>query len=150
MAAATRNRTNNTRIALTTVQANTANPRAGCQAIMFVMLYLGFKRWWIAPIIYLGILVSASGGFIMLALWGVAVWVGFLMLFGVVDDADGVVIIFGLMPIFWSTGACGLKSPGAQSQQRESVAIVRRKLGDSSELHKHLTTVRGVGYMLVA
>ena len=27
--------------------------------IMFVMLYLGFKRWWIAPIIYFGILVSA-------------------------------------------------------------------------------------------
>jgi Cu(I)/Ag(I) efflux system membrane protein CusA/SilA len=41
------------------------------------------------------VLVSASGGFVMLALWGanlsVAVWVGFLVLFGVVDD-DGVVI----------------------------------------------------------
>jgi Cu(I)/Ag(I) efflux system membrane protein CusA/SilA len=65
-----------------------------CLSIMFVMLYLGFKRWWIAPIIYFGILVSASGGFIMLALWDVnlsiAVWVGFLVLFGVVDD-DGVV-----------------------------------------------------------
>jgi Cu(I)/Ag(I) efflux system membrane protein CusA/SilA len=87
-------------------------------------------------------------GFIMLALWGanlsIAVWVGFLVLFGVVDD-DGVVMstyleglfkdrsfasvdeiratvieaglkrvrpglmtisttIFGLLPIFWSTG----------------------------------------------
>jgi Cu(I)/Ag(I) efflux system membrane protein CusA/SilA len=64
-------------------------------SIMFVMLYLGFKRWWIAPVIFFGVLVSASGGFIMLALWGVnlsvAVWVGFLVLFGVVDD-DGVVI----------------------------------------------------------
>jgi len=64
-------------------------------SIMFVMLYLGFQRWWIAPIIFFGVLVSASGGFIMLALWGVnlsvAVWVGFLVLFGVVDD-DGVVI----------------------------------------------------------
>ncbi|HKY50417.1 MAG TPA: efflux RND transporter permease subunit, partial [Candidatus Limnocylindria bacterium] len=63
--------------------------------IMFVMLYLGFTRWWIAPIIFFGVLVSASGGFVMLALWGanlsVAVWVGFLVLFGVVDD-DGVVI----------------------------------------------------------
>jgi Cu(I)/Ag(I) efflux system membrane protein CusA/SilA len=63
--------------------------------IMFVMLYLGFRRWWIAPVIFFGVLVSASGGFIMLALWGVnlsvAVWVGFLVLFGVVDD-DGVVI----------------------------------------------------------
>ncbi len=63
--------------------------------IMFVMLYLGFARWWIAPVIFFGVLVSASGGFVMLALWGanlsVAVWVGFLVLFGVVDD-DGVVI----------------------------------------------------------
>ena len=63
--------------------------------IMFVMLYLGFTRWWIAPVIFFGVLVSASGGFIMLALWGanlsVAVWVGFLVLFGVVDD-DGVII----------------------------------------------------------
>jgi Cu(I)/Ag(I) efflux system membrane protein CusA/SilA len=63
--------------------------------IMFIMLYLGFARWWIAPVIFFGVLVSASGGFIMLALWGVnlsvAVWVGFLVLFGVVDD-DGVVI----------------------------------------------------------
>jgi Cu(I)/Ag(I) efflux system membrane protein CusA/SilA len=66
-----------------------------CMGIMLVMLYLGFKRWWIAPVIFFGILVSASGGFIMLALWGVnlsvAVWVGFLVLFGVVDD-DGVII----------------------------------------------------------
>jgi copper/silver efflux system protein len=64
-------------------------------AIMFVMLYLGFTRWWIAPVIFFGVLVSAAGGFVMLALWGanlsVAVWVGFLVLFGVVDD-DGVVI----------------------------------------------------------
>lgn len=63
--------------------------------IMFVMLYLGFRRWWVAPVIFFGVLVSASGGFIMLALWGVnlsvAVWVGFLVLFGVVDD-DGVIM----------------------------------------------------------
>jgi copper/silver efflux system protein len=74
-----------------------------CLAIMFVMLYLGFKRWWIAPIIYFGILVSASGGFIMLGLWGVnlsiAVWVGFLVLFGVVDD-DGVVLSTYLEGLF--------------------------------------------------
>jgi len=74
-----------------------------CLLIMFVMLYLGFQRWWIAPIIYFGVLVSASGGFIMLALWGVnlsvAVWVGFLVLFGVVDD-DGVVIATYLEGVF--------------------------------------------------
>ncbi|NOT32321.1 MAG: efflux RND transporter permease subunit [Planctomycetes bacterium] len=71
--------------------------------IMFVMLYLGFARWWIAPVIFFGVLVSASGGFVLLALWGanlsVAVWVGFLVLFGVVDD-DGVVIATYLEGIF--------------------------------------------------
>jgi Cu(I)/Ag(I) efflux system membrane protein CusA/SilA len=71
--------------------------------IMLVMLYMGFKRWWIAPVIFFGVLVSASGGFIMLALWGanlsVAVWVGFLVLFGVVDD-DGVVISTYLEGVF--------------------------------------------------
>ncbi len=72
-------------------------------AIMFVMLYMGFSRWWIAPTIFFGVLVSASGGFILLALWGanlsVAVWVGFLVLFGVVDD-DGVVISTYLEDVF--------------------------------------------------
>lgn len=71
--------------------------------IMFVMLYLGFRRWWIALVIFFGVLVSASGGFMMLALWGVnlsvAVWVGFLVLFGVVDD-DGVVIATYLEGVF--------------------------------------------------
>jgi Cu(I)/Ag(I) efflux system membrane protein CusA/SilA len=71
--------------------------------IMFIMLYMGFKRWWVAPVIFFGVLVSASGGFIMLALWGanlsVAVWVGFLVLFGVVDD-DGVVISTYLEGVF--------------------------------------------------
>lgn len=71
--------------------------------IMFLMLYMGFKRKWIALVIYFGVLVSASGGFFMLALWGanlsVAVWVGFLVLFGVVDD-DGVVISTYLEDVF--------------------------------------------------
>ena len=71
--------------------------------IMFVMLYLGFRRWWIAPVIFFGVLVSASGGFIMLSLWdvnlSVAVWVGFLVLFGVVDD-DGVVVATYLEGVF--------------------------------------------------
>ncbi|HYG78388.1 MAG TPA: efflux RND transporter permease subunit [Planctomycetota bacterium] len=74
-----------------------------CLFIMFVMLYMGFRRKWIAPIIYFGVLVSASGGFIMLALWGsnlsIAVWVGFLVLFGIVDD-DGVVMSTYLEDIF--------------------------------------------------
>jgi Cu(I)/Ag(I) efflux system membrane protein CusA/SilA len=71
--------------------------------IMFVMLYMGFQRWWVALIIYFGVLVSASGGFLMLWWWGVnlsvAVWVGFLVLFGVVDD-DGVVMSTYLEEVF--------------------------------------------------
>lgn len=71
--------------------------------IMFLMLYLGFNRWWLSFIIFFGILVSASGGFIMLGFWGVnlsvAVWVGFLVLFGVADD-DGVVMVTYLEQIF--------------------------------------------------
>lgn len=74
-----------------------------CLFLMFLMLYMGFERKWIAFIIYFGVLVSASGGFIMLSLWhvnlSVAVWVGFLVLFGVVDD-DGVVISTYLESIF--------------------------------------------------
>ena len=74
-----------------------------CLVIMFVMLYLGFNRWWVAPVIYFNILVCAAGGFVMLALWGanlsVAVWVGFLVLFGVIDD-DGVVMATYLEGIF--------------------------------------------------
>jgi Cu(I)/Ag(I) efflux system membrane protein CusA/SilA len=72
-------------------------------AILFTMLVLAFKRWWIAPVIFFGVVVSASGGFLMLALWdvnlSVAVWVGFLVLFGVVDD-DGVVIATYLEGVF--------------------------------------------------
>jgi Cu(I)/Ag(I) efflux system membrane protein CusA/SilA len=74
-----------------------------CLLIMFLMLWHGFRRWWIALIIYFGVLVSASGGFMMLAWWGanlsVAVWVGFLVLFGVVDD-DGVVMGTYLEDVF--------------------------------------------------
>ncbi|EMK00584.1 MULTISPECIES: efflux RND transporter permease subunit [unclassified Leptospira] len=74
-----------------------------CLFAMFVLLYIGFKRKWVAFIIYFGVLVAASGGFIFLAAWGanlsVAVWVGMLVLFGVVDD-DGVVISSYLEDIF--------------------------------------------------
>jgi len=70
---------------------------------MFIMLYLGFGRWWLALIVFFGILVSASGGFVMLAFWGanvsVAVWVGFIALFGVADD-DSVVMLTYLEQIF--------------------------------------------------
>ncbi|MHB8864930.1 MAG: efflux RND transporter permease subunit [Pirellulaceae bacterium] len=66
-----------------------------CLLLDFVLLYIGLKRWWIALLVFSDILVSASGGFIMLFFWGynmsVAVWVGFIALFGVAED-DSVVI----------------------------------------------------------
>jgi Cu(I)/Ag(I) efflux system membrane protein CusA/SilA len=65
---------------------------------MFVMLGLGLGRWWLALVVFFGILVSASGGFIMLYWFGVnlsvAVWVGFIALFGVADDASVVILSF--------------------------------------------------------
>jgi Cu(I)/Ag(I) efflux system membrane protein CusA/SilA len=65
---------------------------------MFVLTYLGLGRWWLSLVVFIGIVVSASGGFIMLYLWGVnlsvAVWVGFIALFGVVDDSSVVMLDF--------------------------------------------------------
>lgn len=70
---------------------------------MILMLYLGLGRWWLVFIVFFGIIVSFSGGFLMLFLWGVnlsvAVWVGFIALFGVADD-DSVVILTYLEQIF--------------------------------------------------
>jgi Cu(I)/Ag(I) efflux system membrane protein CusA/SilA len=65
---------------------------------MFILIYVGLGRWWLAFIVFFGIIVSASGGFLMLYLWGVnlsvAVWVGFIALFGVVDDSSVVMLDF--------------------------------------------------------
>jgi Cu(I)/Ag(I) efflux system membrane protein CusA/SilA len=65
---------------------------------MFVLIYIGLGRWWLALAVFFGIIVSASGGFLMLYLWGVnlsvAVWVGFIALFGVVDDSSVVMLDF--------------------------------------------------------
>ncbi|MFZ2282089.1 MAG: efflux RND transporter permease subunit [Prosthecobacter sp.] len=74
-----------------------------CIVIMFVSLYLGFRRKWIAPVIFMDVIVSLAAGFLLLPLWGanlsVAVWVGFLVLLGVVDD-DSVVLSTYLEDIF--------------------------------------------------
>ncbi len=74
-----------------------------CLLIDFVLLYLGFNRWWVALLVFAGIFVSASGGFIMLLFYGfnlsVAVWVGFIALFGVAED-DGVVMATYLGQLF--------------------------------------------------
>lgn len=66
-----------------------------CLLLDVVLLYMSFKRWWIAAICFLAIPVSASGGFLLLLFCGVnlsvAVWVGFIALFGVAED-DSVVM----------------------------------------------------------
>lgn len=71
--------------------------------IMFFSLYLGFGKWWLALVVFFGIIVSASGGFAMLLFYGsnlsVAVWVGFIALFGVADD-DSVVMLTYLEDVF--------------------------------------------------
>jgi Cu(I)/Ag(I) efflux system membrane protein CusA/SilA len=65
---------------------------------MFIMIYMGFGKWWLALIVFFGIMVSAAGGFAMLLWYGsnlsVAVWVGFIALFGVADDASVVILSF--------------------------------------------------------
>ncbi len=72
-------------------------------ALDFVLLYMGLGRWWVALLVFSGIAVSASGGFLMLMFYGfnlsVAVWVGFLALFGVAED-DGVIMATYLGQLF--------------------------------------------------
>jgi copper/silver efflux system protein len=74
-----------------------------CLLLDFVLLYMGFGRWWVALLVFSGIFVSASGGFLMVFLLGVnlsvAVWVGFIALFGVAED-DGVVMGTYLTQLF--------------------------------------------------
>ena len=89
-----------------------------CIAIMFVSLYLGFRRKWIAPVIFIDVVVSLAAGFLLLPLWdanlSVAVWVGFLVLLGVVDD-DSVVLSTYLEGIF-------------DSKEMQSVADIRESV----------------------
>jgi Cu(I)/Ag(I) efflux system membrane protein CusA/SilA len=74
-----------------------------CLLLDFVLLYMGFNRWWVALLVFAGVFVSASGGFLMLVFYGfnlsVAVWVGFIALFGVAED-DGVVMATYLTQLF--------------------------------------------------
>ncbi len=63
---------------------------------MVVMIYVGLGKWWLGFIVYFGMAVSAAGGFIAVYLWGanmsVAVWVGFIALFGVIDDSSVIML----------------------------------------------------------
>ncbi len=94
--------------------------------IIFIILYLQFKSTITTSLVFSGILIAWSGGFLMLWMYGepwflnfevfgtnmrelfqvhtinmsVAVWVGFLALFGIASD-DGVVITTYLDQSFW-------------------------------------------------
>ncbi len=95
-----------------------------CLALDFLLLYLGFGRWWVALLVFSGIVVSASGGFLMLMFYGfnlsVAVWVGFIALFGVAED-DGVVMATYLQQLFEE------RSPTSIEEVREIVVEAGRK-----------------------
>jgi len=95
-----------------------------CLLLDFVLLYLGFGRWWVALLVFSGIFVSAAGGFLMVFLWGVnmsvAVWVGFIALFGVAED-DGVVMGTYLTQLFTE------RTPTSVDEVRELVVEAGRK-----------------------
>ncbi len=93
--------------------------------LVFVLLYLQFKRMAIAGIIYVGVFVAVSGGALLLWMYGqpwfldfslagtdmrelfqigpinlsVAVWIGFIALVGIATD-DGVVVSTYLKQLF--------------------------------------------------
>jgi len=94
-------------------------------AIIFVLLYLQFRRTTTSLMVFAGVALAASGGFLLIWAYGqpwflhirpfgvdvqhlfhigdtrmtVAVWVGFLALFGIATD-NGVIVATYLMQIF--------------------------------------------------
>jgi copper/silver efflux system protein len=92
-------------------------------AVMVVLLYLGLGAWWLAAIVFLGISVSLTGGFLALWLTGVnlsvAVWVGMIALMGVADD-DAVVMLTYQEQAFGEARRQG-REPGTVQQVRDLV-----------------------------
>jgi Cu(I)/Ag(I) efflux system membrane protein CusA/SilA len=74
-----------------------------CLFINFIILYFGLRKVLLSLVIFFAIPVAMSGGFILLYLSGynlsVAVWVGFIALFGIAVD-DGVLIATYLKQLF--------------------------------------------------
>ena len=66
--------------------------------VIFLILYLQFRKVALTLMVFSGIACAFAGGFITLTLWpsslnlSVAVWVGFIALFGIATD-DGVVML---------------------------------------------------------
>ncbi len=109
-------------------------------AIIFILLYLQFRRTTTALMIFAGVALAASGGFLLIWAYGqswfmnvspfgvdlqhlfhvgdtrltVAVWVGFLALFGIATD-NGVIVATYLMQLFRG------KSPRTVSEVHELV-----------------------------
>lgn len=109
-------------------------------AIIFVLLYLQFRRTTTALMIFAGVALAASGGFLLIWAYGqswfmsfspfgvdlrhlfhvgdtrltVAVWVGFLALFGISTD-NGVIVATYLMQLFRG------KSPSSVSEVHQLV-----------------------------
>ncbi|MEC9283110.1 MAG: efflux RND transporter permease subunit, partial [Bdellovibrionota bacterium] len=91
--------------------------------INLFLIYLGLKNWINASIVFSAIPVALSGGLILLFLGGfklsVAVWVGFIALFGIAVD-DGVVMMTYLQEEF--------KSKKFQSWQEIKDSVVKAGL----------------------
>lgn len=64
--------------------------------INLTLIFIGFRSWSLSAIVFTSVPIAASGGLILLWLGGfstsVAVWVGFIALFGIAVD-DGVVMM---------------------------------------------------------
>jgi Cu(I)/Ag(I) efflux system membrane protein CusA/SilA len=109
-------------------------------AIIFVLLYLQFRKTTTALMIFAGVALAAAGGFLLIWAYGqswfmdfspfgvdlqrlfhvgdtrmtVAVWVGFLALFGIATD-NGVIVATYLMQLFRG------KSPASMGEVHELV-----------------------------
>jgi Cu(I)/Ag(I) efflux system membrane protein CusA/SilA len=74
-----------------------------CLLLDIVLLYMSFRRFGVALLCFSAIPISACGGFLMLMFCGVnlsvAVWVGFIALFGVAED-DSVVMATYMKQLF--------------------------------------------------
>ena len=114
--------------------------------IIFLILYFQFRSASTSMLVFSGIFVAWSGGFIMLWLYGqswfmnidlfgmdfrslfqvreynlsVAVWVGFLALFGIASD-DGVIISTYLKQVF------ARKKPSTVNEIREAVVLAGKR-----------------------